>query len=427
MSYFLRTFRWSWIGAAAVATLLGCSQPNQYVPPPPPEVTVSLPIQQDVVDSRDYTGTTKAFEAVDIRARVEGFLESVEFREGDDVKRGQLLCRIDPRPFQAALAQARAGVELAKARGQSAVVGRTSAEAELANAEAQLRRAMAADQRVAGAVTQQEIDEKKTAVLVARAAVQSAEAAIGSAQAEVAAGNAEVEKAQLNLNYTQVASPIDGRVGQKNFDVGSLVGRADSSLLTTVVRYDPIYANFTISELDFFQFNREHIAKEGNQPDAAETRPSRERRTIHLGLGDEQGFPHKGYVDYADLAVDESTGTYLVRGRFDNPNRLIPPGAFVRIQVPLEIEQALLVSQEAVGRDQGGAYLLVVNGDNVVETRRVELGGTHEGLQVIRGGELKPDDRVVVKGVQMARPGATVVPVEETTTSTEAASGAVGQ
>lgn len=207
---------------------------------------------------------------------------------------------------------------------------------------------------------------RRTQVVTETASVEAANAMIASAQAEISAANAAVTTAKLNLDYTEVRSPIDGRVSEKKYDVGSLVGTPGATLLTTVVQANPIYATFTLSENDFLRFNRERI---GENQDLPATDAEKRRRVLFLALSDETDFAHQGYVDYTDTSIDKTTGTYLVRGRFDNPQRLIPPGAFVRIQVPLEEKASLLVSPEAVGLDQGGSYLLVVNDEDVVEMR----------------------------------------------------------
>ncbi len=401
----------------------GCgTNKNTYVPPPPPQVTVAHPIQEEIVETRDFTGTTKAFESVEILARVEGFLEAIEFEDGADVKEGQLLARVDPKPFEAALAQAQASLALAKARRQSSEAELTRASAELANMKTQLARVESAQARSPGAVTESEIELRRTAVMTSQAAVEGANAAIASSEAEIAAGEAEVTKAELNLSYTEVRSPITGRVGKKNFNVGSLVGTPNTKLLTTVVRTDPIYAYFTVSEQDFLRFNRERIAQDRGMPG---TNSDGKVRTVLMGLGDEEGYPHKGIIDFADLALDESTGTFLVRGRFDNPDELISPGAFVRISIPMQKQLALLISETAIGRDQGGAYLLVVNDKDTVEMNRVTLGGKYEGMQIVSGGELTPEDRVVVEGIQMSRPGAVVTPIEQPKPTSPAEEGTV--
>jgi len=343
---------------------------------------------------------------VDIRARVTGFLETIEFEEGKAVEKGDLLFTIDARPFQAALAQAEASVELAKARVASGEAQKLAAEAEVANANAQLARSKKA--AASGAVTQSEIDVLITAVLTARAAVDGAKAAITSARAEIAAGEALVAVAQLNLDYTKVRSPIKARAGRRMVDVGNLVGAGESTLLTKLVQYDPIYAFFTISERDLLEFNRQQIAEASERAQSDEEELKLDRR-LFIGLGDEKGFPHEGRADFADLAVDQSTGTFLIRAIIPNPDRLIPPGAFARVQVPGREIEVVLVDERAIGRDQSGAYLLVVGSDNLVERRIVTLGGKYDGMQAVEG-PIGPEDRVIVNGIQRARPGSKVAP-----------------
>ena len=374
-------------------------------------MTVELPVEEEVTETKEFTGTTRAFEDVEIHARVEGFLDAVDFEDGDDVKAGQLLARIDDRPFKAALEQAEASLALAKANLQNAHAGLSQAQARQANAQGELQRVLTAVQRSPGSISETEIEMRRTQVATETASVEAANAMIASAQAEISAANAAVTTAKLNLDYTEVRSPIDGRVSEKKYDVGSLVGTPGATLLTTVVQANPIYATFTLSENDFLRFNRERI---GENQDLPATDVEKRRRVLFLALSDETDFAHQGYVDYTDTSIDKTTGTYLVRGRFDNPQRLIPPGAFVRIQVPLEEKASLLVSPEAVGLDQGGSYLLVVNDEDVVEMRRVLLAGMHNGKQIVASGELKPTDRVIVSGVQFVRPGVKVTPGEAT-------------
>ena len=404
-----RLQRAAWILACSFDVLIvGCHPANVYQEPPPPPVTVARPVLQTVVDSVQYTGTTAAVEMVEIRARVEGFLQSIEFEEGKPVKAGDLLFVIDPRPFEAVLAQAEAAAELAKAMLASAKAELARAEAEVANAEAQVRRVEQAITVSPGAVTREELDLRRTAVLTAKAAEDAAQASIASANAQIEASKAAITEAQLNLSYTQVRSPIDGRAGRKLVDLGSLVGAGEKTLLTSVVRYDPIYALIAVSETDLLRFSREAIQK---LPEGESRQDFELNHPLNLGLGDEVGFPHPGKADYADLAVDQSTGTYLVRGVFPNPDLLIPPGAFVRVQCPRDEIQATLVDQRAIGRDQSGAYLLVVDENNVVQRRPVELGSKYDGMQAVVGS-IGPQDRVIVNGLQRARPGAKVAPQE---------------
>jgi len=387
----------------------GCQPENVYQEPPPPPVTVAHPELRTVVDAAEFTGTTEAVEMVDIRARVEGFLISIDFEEGTAVKKGDLLFQIDPRPFQATLAQANASVELAKARQLSAEAELARSAAEVVNAKAQVARIENAIAISPGAVTREELDLRRTAVLTATAAEDAAKAAIASAMAEIAAGKAMVQQAKLDLSYTQVRSPIDGRAGRRLVDIGNLVGATDSTLLTNVVRYDPVYGFFTVSETDLLRFNRKQIDTKGSASADVEIELD---QTIYLGLGDEEGYPHKGKADFADLAVDQSTGTYLIRGVFPNAKRLIPPGAFIRVQVPRGEIQALLIDERAVGRDQAGPYLLILDADNKVERRTVQLVGKYDGLQAVKG-PISTDDRVVVNGLQRARPGSVVAPQQQ--------------
>jgi membrane fusion protein (multidrug efflux system) len=392
------------LAAALLAATSGCQPPNEYIPPPPPTVTVSHPVEREVVDSEEYTGTTKAYELVDIRARVQGFLDEIRFEDGANVKAGDVLYLIDPKPFEAKVDEARAATALATAQLESAKAEEQKAVAEVANAESQYRRGYQASQ--SGAVSAGELDDLRTTRDSAAARVGVAKATILSAQAGIEAANAALNQAKLDLGYTKVTSPTDGRVGRTLVDVGNLVGSGEATQLTTVVSYDPIYAYFSISETDLLYYMRRQ-RDDGHENAPSEA--SEKKRPIFLGLGDEDSYPHEGYLEYADLAVDEGTGTYLVRGTFPNTDHAIPPGAYVRINIPMEKSLAMLIPDEAVGRDQGGAFALVVNSENMVERRPVELGAVHKGMRVIKSG-LNVDDQVVVLGLQRARPGAKVNP-----------------
>jgi len=254
-------------------------------------------------------------------------------------------------------------------------------------------------------------------VLTARAGVEAAKAAIASAKAGIAASEALVTQADLNLDYTKIRSPIKGRAGRRLVDVGNLVGSGESTLLTNLIQYDPIYAFFTISESDLLDFSRHQLAKENNAEGAAASEGTSKKemkldRKIFVGLGDEEGYPHEGKADYADLAVDDSTGTFLIRATVPNPDRIIPPGAFIRVQIPLEEVEALLIDETAIGRDQAGAYLLIVNKENKVERRTITLGEIYHGMRAIKG-PIGPEDQVIVKGLQRARLDAEVDPQME--------------
>lgn len=369
------------MGLLAVALLGGCGEDNIYVEPPPPTVTVAKPLQQTVIDYLEFTGTTAPVERVEVRARVNGFLESMHFEPGTQVDKGDLLFVIDPKPFQARVDAAKA--ELA------------SAEASLTKAESDFARLSEAGER--GAVTERDV--------VAAAADRDA------AKAAVAAAEAALTDAELELGYTQVTAPISGRIGRNRVDVGNLVGEGDATLLTTVTRYDPIYAYFNINERDLLrvlQLYRENVEAKGIDPD---TQPDTDI-PLYLELANEEGFPHEGELNFAESDVDPDTGTLQLRGIFPNPADppVILPGLFTRIRLPLEQQQdALLVSERALGFDQGGPYLLTVNDQDVVEKTSVVLDQLVDGLRVVNTG-LEPEDWVVVNGVQRARPGAKVDP-----------------
>ena len=383
----------------------GCQDANVYQEPPPPPVTVALPELRNVVEALEFTGTTQPYALVDIRARVEGFLLSIDFEEGTAVKEGDLLFQIDPKPFEAILAQAVASEKLATAQRESARAELQRSEAEVENATSQVKRVEQALRVSPGAVTEEELYEKRTAVLTARAAVDAAKAAIASAEAEIAAAKALVTQANLDLSYCRVVSPINGRAGRKLVDVGNLVGSGESTVLTNMVSYDPVYVFFNVNENDLLKFIGEQVDRNG----ALDNEEVKLNQPIQVGLGDDDTYPFDGIAEYSDLAVDQSTGTYLIRGVVPNKKRLIPPGAFARVRVPRGEIEALLIEPRAIGRDQSGAFLLVVGKGDVVERRNIELAGKYEGLQAI-AGDISANDRVIVNGLQRARPGAKVAP-----------------
>jgi RND family efflux transporter MFP subunit len=352
--------------------LAGCEQVAPAAPPPP-EVTVARPVQRDVVRYSDFTGTLAAIESVEVRARVEGFLQSIDFTVSADVKKGDRLFTIDPAPFQAALDAAEA--ELAASR------------ATLQQAQWDLERFENLAQRQA--TTPKELQDARTTVAMADAAVKSAQA--------------RVDRAQLDLGYTDIRSPIDGRVGRNLVDVGNLVGAQERTLLTTVVKMDEVYAYFRVPERLLLESLAERSADDRRTPDVP----------FLVGLANEDGFPHEGRLEYIDNTVDEATGTLTVRGIVPNDSNLLFPGAFVRVRIPgRTLEGAVLVSERAIGTDLGGKYVLVVVGDNIVEHRRVALGQLHDGMRVILDG-LVPDEQYIIKGLQRARPGLPVTPLAE--------------
>jgi RND family efflux transporter MFP subunit len=354
---------------------IGCSEKNEYVEPPAPQVTVSKPLVQNVTDYLEFTGSTKAIEEIEIRARVKGFLESVHFEDGDFVTKGQLLFNIDPKPYKAAV---------------------ESARGRLGKHQAQLERAQKEYQRNLTLFKQNAASEAN--VVKWKSEVEESKAAVVSAQAAL-------DKARLDLGYCTINSPISGRISRKQVDVGNLVGASENTLLTTIRQWTPIYVYFSINERDLLRI-MERARAEGITADNPDKIP------LDLGLANETGFPHEGHLDFVDSTVDPGTGTMQLRGLFPNagPPYFIVPGLFVRVRMPVaERENALLVTERALGLDQGGRYLLVVDNENKVEQRYVKIGALRDGMRVIEDG-LKPEDQVVVKGIQRAIPGAKVTP-----------------
>src|SRR4051794_9149846 len=365
---------------ATVLTLLlstlilyaGCRQANQLVVPPPPEVTVAQPIQRPVNDTVEFVATTQPTQDVELRSQVKGYLEKILFEDGSNVKAGDLLFIIEQAPYKLAL-------EAAKAAKQKAVANQSLAESQYRRMEPLLKN---------GVVTQEELD------------VQAAQ--VATTKADVAAAQTDVATAELNLSYTQIHSPIDGRIGQHMVDIGNLV-QAQETLLANIQCIDPIYAQFDLSESDLLRFMK--MLRENKLPD-----PERAPPTLHLGLPNEQGFPHEGKLEYRDLKVDPSTGTARRRGIFPNPGWQLIPGMFVKVSASIGSPlPRLLVEERAIGTDQRGDYLLVVNDKNVVEYRTVRQGIHIGAMRVIEDGVTK-NDWIVINGLQRARPGATVTP-----------------
>jgi RND family efflux transporter MFP subunit len=363
--------------ALIVCSLLwftGCKEKkNTYVPPPPAGVTVSKPLVKTVTTYAEFTGTTEAKESVEIRPRVEGYLKKILFTPSSYVKEGDLLFVIDPRPYEAKLKEAQAELLVRRA------------ELELAKTTLTRKENAYKDRAVS------EVD-----VIEARAKKEQADAQVESAKASV-------ETAQLNLNYTHITAPINGRIDRSLVDKGNLVGAGTPTLLATIVNDDPMYAYFTVSERDLLYYQEHSKAKEFSLDT---------RQKAFLGLSNQADYPYKGNIDYVDNRLQATSGTMQVRAVFNNENHWLLPGLFARISVPLgQEENALLVPDQALGVDQQGEYVLVVTKDNKVEYRSVTTGILDNGMRVIADG-LEADDRVIVKGLQKARPGAEVTPKE---------------
>lgn len=371
----------------------GCDAPNLYVEPPPPTVTVSPPVQQEVVEYLEFTGTTEAVAHVEVRARVKGFLHKIHFEEGDVVSKDDLLFTIDPVEYRATVNQAQAAVEVAQSgfKLAEATYKRTSAAVE------------------------------KNAVSVLDGL--EAEARRDEAWARVKQRQAELEKATLDLGYTEIRASMSGRVGQKLVDEGNLVGASDYTHLTSLIQYDPIYATFDISERDLLAL-MERTREERKEKALSPEERLRKLRQIpaEMGLANDDGYPHQGRLYYIDQGVESGTGTLLMKAMFSNPPPIkIYPGLFVRVRIACqEPRQALLVPERALGSDQSGRYVLVVNDGNITRHRSIVPGQKLGTMRVITSG-LGANDRVIVNGLLRARPGAKVTPVEATPPSGQSA------
>lgn len=352
-----------------------CARDAQQEAPPPPEVTVAQPVEREVGVDLQATGTVTGVETVEVRARVQGFVEQIHFRAGSVVAEGDLLFTIDPRPFRARLAQAEADLA-----GREATL-------QLARSNLAKAKALAKSQVMAA----QELDTR------------TAESA--KADADVALARANVDAARLDLAYTEVRAPIGGRIGRNLVDKGALVGAADPTLLATIVNDARVYVYFDVSERQMPGFLRGRQVLDA----AAGATP----QPVLLARADESDFAHAGAIDSADNRLDADTGTLRIRAVFDNPDRAIVPGTFVRLKIPTGREQAMLVPDLAVGTDQGGRYVLVVGDGNVVERRGVEVGALSDRLRRITRG-LDREQWVVVNGLQRARPGTAVAPQRST-------------
>ena len=371
----MRLSRFAAGGALAAAALLaGCGQKNTYVAPPPPKVTVATPVQRAVTHFLEATGTTAAVNSADLVARVSGFVQAIKYNDGDFVKKGTVLFIIEQEPYALKVEQAKAS--------------EASASASLRNAQTNYTRQ--ADLVKSGSTTQAKLDDATTSR--------------DSAQASLDQSVANLKQAQIDYSYTSVAAPFDGIVTARKVSVGAYVGSGGSpSVLATIVQTDPIYVNFNINERDVLRIRAE-IRKRGLSQEELKKVP------VDVGLQTDEGYPHVGHLDYASPTVDTSTGTLSARGVLENPKRVMLPGMFVRVRVPTNVEQkALLVPDVALGNDQSGRYVLVVNKDNVVEQRTVTVGTREGTLRVIEKG-VKPDDHVIVAGLLRAIPGQKVEP-----------------
>ena len=343
----------------------------------PPTVTVATPLVRQITDWDEYTGRLAAVESVEIRARVSGYLQSVHFEDGALVKQGDLLFLIDPRPYQAALDEARADLTQSKVRLELAINDMDRAKRLFASR----------------AISEEELDARTKERREAEAALEAAQAA--------------VKASALDLEFARIKAPISGRIGRRLVTVGNLVSSAGDkpTLLTTIVSVDPVHVYFTADERSFLRYTR--LAERGIRPSSRNV-----PNPVRLQLADEQGFPHLGHMDFVDNQVDTTTGTMQGRAIFDNPKGDLTPGLFGRVQLLGEGPyEALILPDQAIGTDQAQRLVYVLGKDNIVTPTPVILGRALGELRVIRSG-LRATDRVVINGIQRVRPGVTVTPVE---------------
>ncbi|MGO7022127.1 efflux RND transporter periplasmic adaptor subunit [Rhizobium leguminosarum] len=361
---------------AGMATLAGCEESgNTYVAPPPPPVRVAQPVQQPVTLYFELTGNTAPLNSVDIEARVQGYVQSIDYQDGMTVMKGTKLFGIERNTYQAQLDQAKASL----ASQQASQVG-----------------------------AKQEYDRQlnlSKQQVTTQTAVDSAKATLDEANASILNAQANLDLATINLGYTEVLAPFDGTVTDHLVDIGALVGVSGPTKLASIVQTDPLYAYFNVSETQVLMI-KETLARQGRTFKQTDL-PS---IPAEVGLQTEEGYPHKGHLDYVSPQLDASTGTLQVRALFDNKDHTMLPGLFVRVRVPVgHNDKALLVRDDAIGTNQLGSYLLVLGKDDVVEQKQVKTGQREGALRVIDSG-LDPADWVVTQGIQQAIPGSKVTP-----------------
>ena len=370
-------------GLAVVATiaalaLAGCGSKNAYVPPPPPKVVVAQPLQEPVTLYAFLTGNTLPFKSVNLVARVQGYLESIDYKDGAAVTKGKQLFGIERDVYQAQLDQAKA--QLAHDEGVLA-----QAQANLTRYQTLLKQ---------NSIARQQAEDQAFVVLQNKATVEL--------------DKANVETASINLGYTRVLAPFDGAVTNHLVDVGALVGVSGPTTLAIIVETDPLYVYFTASEPQVLAFRRRNA--EAGHPVSSTDLTRVSSIPVEIGLQGEEGYPHKGHLDYVSPQIDAATGTLTLRALFENKDHVLLPGVFVRVRTPTGYqEKALLTRNDAIGTSQEGSYVLVAGPDNVVERRVVKPGQQVGKLRVIESG-LDPSDWVVTEGVQRAIPGAKIAP-----------------
>ncbi|MCA9024830.1 MAG: efflux RND transporter periplasmic adaptor subunit [Planctomycetaceae bacterium] len=379
---------------------------NSYQAPPPPEVTVAHPLQKTVTIFIEENGETEVVEQADVRARVRGILEEIKFVPGQIVQQDDVLYVIQRSEYQAALNSAKAALAAAEAAIEVANAQTGVVEVELTRAETDFQRHK--ELLAKEAVTQSQFDTVLATRDGVRARREAAIAATAAAKADRDRAQANLDQAQLDFDYTLVKAPISGRITKTEIKQGNLV--ENGSLMATIVGRDQMYANFNVSDREVLRLQK--AAQERGEPRNPEKDRYRDM-PVYLRRELDEGFPFVGKLDYVDQeGVDQSTGTFAIRAIFENPDNLILPGLFVRVRVPVgKLDDALLIPEQALSRDQRGTYVLVVNEERKVDRRTVTPGQTEEGMVVIETG-LTGDELVLIDGGQRARPGVEVSPTE---------------
>ncbi len=407
------------LAALALPLFTGCEKKEPPKPPPPPAVTVALAGRKTVSVFGEYVGLVDSPRTVEIRARAEGYLKEICFKEGAEVEQGSLMFVLDPDQYDVALKKVKAQlltaqVTLAQAKN---VMDIEVDRANLARDQAALANAkqIAEDARVAvaaNAMARSQLDSAEAGLKQALAVVEASKAKlaqseadygtrVAQAEANVATAQVAVAEAELNLSYTKISTPLKGRVGMTPLKVGSLVGRNnDPTLLAIVSQVDPIYVTFTVSEREMYELKK--LAKDFDGG-----------FKVGMILDDGSVYPQEGTINFTDRTLDSGTGTLKMRAEFPNPEKFLRPGNYAKIRMKLsERVDAMVINERAIGVDQNGSFVMVVDGKNVVEYRPVKTGPKTDGMVVIESG-LKADERFIVKGLLRARPGAVVNPTLE--------------
>jgi RND family efflux transporter MFP subunit len=368
------------IALVAAVGVVACGQPEPP-PPTPPEVTVASPLRRDVTFYQDFTGRTASVQRAEVRARVPGFLQRMNFVPGDMVRKNQLLFEIEPEPYQAQRDQAEAALKSAEAN-------RDRAHSDLERLEEAIK---------TNAVSQQDVTR--------------ARAELAQAEASVLSSSAELARAMIQLQYTEVRSPVAGKVDRNHVDLGNLVGQTEATLLTTVVQVDPLWVYFDLPETIVLAMLADLRKLGVREPSDIHDPDFQETLKFFVGTQVDEGFPHEGHLDFLSNTVNAATGTIEVRGVVPNEKQLLLPGVFVRVRVPGRLmPDSILVAERAIGTDLGGKYVMVVGDENVVEQRYIELGPREDDGYVVVTSGLEGDESYIVNGLLRARPGFPVTP-----------------